>query len=696
MVSNTCYEYRIRAKNGPCLSGWSPTISNSTSCSNPSPPHNLRVTASTATSISIAWNQNGAHTGFEVQRRVNCSGSWITIIHLPAGASSYYNTGLQANTCYQYRIRSKNSSCTSGWSASISRTTSCTTPSVPTNLRVTSSNNNSITIAWNHSGSNLSGFDIQRRVNCTGSWYTIQSLPASSRSYYNAGLQSSTCYQYRIRSKSGSCTSGWSASISRTTSCTTPSVPTNLRATSSNNNSITIAWNHSGSNLSGFDIQRRVNCTGSWYTIQSLPASSRSYYNAGLQSNTCYQYRIRSKSGNCTSGWSASISRTTSCTTPSVPTNLRATSSNNNSITIAWNHSGTNLSGFDIQRRVNCTGNWYTIQSPSASSRSFHNSGLQSNTCYQYRIRSKNGNCSSGWSPTFTRTTSCSNPAAPTSMRVTSSNNNNIWIAWNHNGANISGFELQRRVNCSGNWYTINNPSTGSRSFHNSGLQSNTCYEYRIRAKNGTCTSPWSNYARQTTSGGCTNPSQATNLWGQVTSNWSLVLHWSHNGHNVTGFIIEKRPFCGGGSFSYLASVSASARSYGHNGLSPSTCYEYRVKAMNGTCDSYSAPKQVWTTGGRYSIGVHLLRNGREALEKQIKLYPNPAKDFITLDLQAFDDTHVKHVAVFDMHGKLQVISIKEVRDGLIRLNVKNLNAGMYVVQYALEGEVLRRKFIKR
>ena len=64
------------------------------------------------------------------------------------------------------------------------------------------------------------------------------------------------------------------------------------------------------------------------------------------------------------------------------------------------------------------------------------------------------------------------------------------------------------------------------------------------------------------------------------------------------------------------------------------------------------------------------------------KVYPNPADDFITIELISDNNNNV-NVSLFDMTGKL-VLSYSNYsfeENGSIYLNVKGLNEGVYFIQ---------------
>ena len=96
-----------------------------TALASPSAPSGLTATAVASGQLNLAWTDNSANEdGFKVER---CQGADCTSFEqvgtVGAGAASYANTGLTANTAYTYRVRAYNSVGDSGYSNTASATT---------------------------------------------------------------------------------------------------------------------------------------------------------------------------------------------------------------------------------------------------------------------------------------------------------------------------------------------------------------------------------------------------------------------------------------------------------------------------------------------------------------------------------------------------------------------------------------------
>ena len=81
-----------------------------------------------------------------------------------------------------------------------------------------------------------------------------------------------------------------------------------------------------------------------------------------------------------------------------------------------------------------------------------------------------------------------------------------------------------------------------------------------------------------------------------------------------------------------------------------------------------------------------------EAITEHINVYPNPAKDMI--NIAGLDKDLVKNIQLVDLKGN--VVSTVEFNKGaVISANIKDLNAGMYFIQFNYNGVNEVVKFIK-
>jgi phosphatidylserine/phosphatidylglycerophosphate/cardiolipin synthase-like enzyme len=128
LAPGVTYYWKVRGKtmvgNTRAITG--PTWSFTTGGGAPPPPAptNLQVTGTTPTSVSLAWTDVAGEEGYKVERKLASASTWTEIATTPANTASYSNSGLTANTTYNYRVRAY----TSGGHSAYSNTVTVTTP----------------------------------------------------------------------------------------------------------------------------------------------------------------------------------------------------------------------------------------------------------------------------------------------------------------------------------------------------------------------------------------------------------------------------------------------------------------------------------------------------------------------------------------------------------------------------------------
>ncbi|MCU0439640.1 MAG: fibronectin type III domain-containing protein [Raineya sp.] len=270
--------------------------------------------------------------------------------------------------------------------------------------------------------------------------------------------------------------------------------PQALPATNITANSFTANWTTvTGAGISyRLDVATDNNFTNILSSYNSVTVNGTSLNITGLTQATIYYYRVRATNGTITSGNSNIIAVST---TIPAPVATAATNVDVGGFSANWN----TVNGSNISYRLDvATDNSFTNVVASsfnvtANGLTFSVTGLNSNTDYYYRVRATNGLQTSPNSNIIQlKTTNLLAVVATPATDVTTTSFRANW-----NALNSSGFSYRVDVATDNNFTNIitgyNNRIVNGLSLNVTGLTTNTDYFYRVRATNGTITTPNSN-----------------------------------------------------------------------------------------------------------------------------------------------------------------------------------------------------------
>lgn len=192
------------------------------------PPTNLTAQAVSSTQINLSWiapvnsTQNGVN-GYRIEQDVSCDGSFVTLVTNNT-STTYSNTGLNAGTCYAYKVLALNSAGASAPS-NIDFDVTLTTSSAPNGLAITAPSATSLKLTWNvptnNGGTNITGYQIQRNGTIL-----VSNTGNTKLSYTDIGLKPLTSQTYRIAAWNGVGLGAFSANVTAKTLNQTGTTPT--------------------------------------------------------------------------------------------------------------------------------------------------------------------------------------------------------------------------------------------------------------------------------------------------------------------------------------------------------------------------------------------------------------------------------------------------------------------------------------
>ncbi len=465
---------------------------------------------------------------------------WVT-----SDSKSFTTQGLEQNKAYAFKIRARNEE---GVETLFSQPKSSTTLlEPPSSLDICPSQTVNILTWENVMGAD--GYDIELNGD------TIINIGYST-TYSHTGLVPERKYNYRIRVRNAGGTGPWSKTFSMRTLPYPPDVPSGIEGTSTKT-TIRLTWNDSAG-AEGYEVR---NGASIFQTNNNL------FIHEELQPNTGYQYAVRAFNHGGFSDWSETFSITTLPDPPAIPKNLQV-EAGIYSVSVTWDPVEeaeryiVETTGIDKQIYDN------------GSNTTFIHENLVPASGYQYRVRAANAGGVSEWSSPAEIETLPEKPEMPSNI-MASAVENTITLTWykvpyaESYDVEINGSEVIH---------------TDETSFVHEGLDYDVLYSYRVRAKNISGNSLWSEsipmytLPEEVTQGGGGNepgdaPTSLDNIVAVVT-NHSVMISWSAAAIDAD----------------YCVEVDGEKKDNGkntvfhHTGLSPNSFHVYKL----------------WTSSGKY------------------------------------------------------------------------------------------------
>lgn len=174
-------------------------------------------------------------------------------------------------------------------------------------------------------------------------------------------------------------------------------------------------------------------------------------------------------------------------------------------------------------------------------------------------------------------------PAAPSDLTVEALSSTTVRLQWTDNSDDENRFEIQQRVDGEGGFETLSvflPPNVTMATLAD--LQAETSYSYRVRARNGSGPSAFSNTVTIVTP--VAAPFAPSDLRAAPTSSSAVVLSWQDNSPDEDGFFVEMSS--PESPFSLVSVASAGATGITVSDLDPEMPYTFRVRAAKSSAPS--------------------------------------------------------------------------------------------------------------
>lgn len=341
--------------------------------------------AVTSATAQVNWSDNADNeSGYRVLKYA--SGAWVQQgPDLPAGTTSWTDTGLAPGSYYAYWVQAFNAAGTAQTASYLT----VITQGLPVAPKPESASGISTTqarITWADNSDNEAGFKVLRYQG--GSWVEVGSTAANVTSLTDSGLAPGLTYAYWVVSFNAA---GWTyapAYISATTFATAPGTAPNYNGASVGATSATVRWVDNGSGGTqedGFRVLRSG--PGGWTQVgPDLAPDTTEYTDAGLAPGTYYAYWVVSFKGGALTYARSYITAITADAIPNAPAFTSATAAGPSSATVSWADRSSDEAGFRVLRYSG--GTWNVVGTVGPDVTSFTETGLAAKTTYAYWITS--------------------------------------------------------------------------------------------------------------------------------------------------------------------------------------------------------------------------------------------------------------------------------------------------------------------
>ena len=547
------YYYQVSASNIAGTSAPSAYVSVATPII-PDIPQNLRVVATTPSSISLSFSAVDGATGYII-----AGGSLVSSL-VPFDTlttTTFTHENLQEATPYFYQVAAFTIAGTSPFSTLLSGLTQTNPPATPIGVTATAVSSSSITVSWD-AATGATGYIVYggRSPSSLSQVGSVITAPFS-----HTGLTASTAYYYAVTATNAGGTSARSATVTATTWSAPPSTPTGVIATAVSSSSNTVSWT-AVTGATGYIV---YGGTSSSSLSQLGTAATTTYSHTGLTAGTAYYYTVAATNAGGTSEQSAIVSATVKAAPPVTPTGVTATAASSTSITVTW----TAVTGATSYIIYGGTSSSSLSQVGTATMTSFTHIGLTASTTYYYAVAASNASGTSARSTTVNATTQSGGgqpPAAPTGVAATAASATSITVSWSAvtgaTGYIIYGGTSSSSLSQIG--------TTTTATYTQTGLAGGTTYYYAVAASNASGTSARSTTVSATTQAG--GPAAPTGVAAAAASATSIIVTWTA----VTG--ATSYTIYGGTSSTTLSQIgTATTATYTQTGLTAATTYYYAV-----------------------------------------------------------------------------------------------------------------------
>lgn len=617
----------------------------------PNAPYDLSLTVDSATQITAAWlDCSGDEIGFRLYRSTDNFQTEEEVSTVGANVLTLTNTGLTPSTTYYYEVVAYNNEGESARSNRVNATTSAagSAPSAPSDLQLGAREFTALTFNWTDNANNETFFEIELTVVQSGTSAIGRLTQTNLESLRIAPLTTGTLFAVRVRAGNENGVSSWSNRASGLTlgiGNNPPTAPQDLQVTTASWSQLDLTWNNPNQDAERYIIQRGLSLgtlENIHENVQPAFAVQQSWSDTGLAPDTEYYYRVVAWNRNGIARSTIVAGRTARNypQAPSAPTLNAVTQIRGFAARVDYTSNDTSADGFYIKRKTGA-GAYSTIQTepPLANGETtvWIDDTIAEGNTYTYKMTAFRGGLESADSDEveFVATAPVSNPTAPSNCVAVALAADLVLVSWRDNSSNETQFEIERSTTGGGVGFSAiaNSPvGAGVTEVYDDSVSASTTYYYRVRATNGNGSSAYTDEAEVTTGTEvAAAPTGPTITTSTVLGPSSIRVDWNQATGDFYNYVVKRST--DGSSYSTVATISPSRRSYPDVGLSASTKYWHRIDALGpgGTGPGSQTPSNT-TLANSGGTGEQPGRGHYQRYQREFDVNDDPVTVFTAAD----------------------------------------------------------------
>ena len=221
------------------------------------------------------------------------------------------------------------------------------------------------------------------------------------------------------------------------------------------------------------------------------------------------------------------------------------------------------------------------------------------------------------------------------------------------------------------------------------GLTANAKYKFKVRTNCGGNHPNWSPFFSFTAGGGSSNCGIPGALTVTNITGTGATLNWGSTGATSYRVRVED---ASGNNVEFNFTANTATTSYNITGLNSSSNYKFKVRSIcNGTTGTWS----VWKKFTTAALRIETMTTSDS--ENDVIMFPNPAKDEISLQLSEKMYEETVDLAIYDISGKQVFKTFLQKTSVIQKVSVTDLKPGMYsVVVSNKENSITKRLSVTR